>query len=156
MTTAQLTAGFESASGFRDALAKLLPSSRASRDARLLNAAWISSPLGPLLALADEGGIVMLDFVDKSGFESAAIRMKRKLGPCAIVPGEHRHLSKLKSQLAEYFAGKRRDFTVPLAPQGTDFEKRVWEYLSEIPFAETRTYGQQARWPSETPPPQPQ
>jgi len=45
------------------------------------------------------------------------------------------------TQLREYFAGTRRDFDLPLAPAGTDFQRRVWTSLSAIPFGETRTYG---------------
>ena len=47
-------------------------------------------------------------------------------------------------ELDAYFAGELRAFSVPLAPRGTDFQKRVWTALTKIPFGETRTYGQQA------------
>lgn len=47
-----------------------------------------------------------------------------------------------REQLAEYFAGTRRDFDLPLAPQGTDFQRRVWAALSGIPFGETRNYAE--------------
>lgn len=43
-------------------------------------------------------------------------------------------------QLREYFEGKRRDFNLPLEPQGTAFQKKVWAALSEIPYGETRSY----------------
>lgn len=49
-----------------------------------------------------------------------------------------------RKELDAYFAGTLRTFTVPLAPKGTDFQKRVWTALTKIPFGETRTYGQQA------------
>lgn len=45
-------------------------------------------------------------------------------------------------QLDEYFAGKRREFSIPLKTHGTDFQERVWEALRSIPYGETRTYGQ--------------
>ncbi|NLV16155.1 MAG: methylated-DNA--[protein]-cysteine S-methyltransferase [Syntrophomonadaceae bacterium] len=48
-------------------------------------------------------------------------------------------------QLLNYFAGEQRDFTVPLAPAGTDFMRRVWQSLQTIPYGETRTYGEIAR-----------
>ncbi len=48
-------------------------------------------------------------------------------------------------QLAEYFAGDRRTFDLPLAPEGTGFQQLVWRALTTIPFGETRTYGQQAQ-----------
>ena len=48
------------------------------------------------------------------------------------------------SQLAEYFAGERHDFDLPLAPAGTPFQQRVWQALREIPYGETTTYGELA------------
>lgn len=51
---------------------------------------------------------------------------------------------KAHEQLLEYFAGKRKIFDLPLAPQGTDFQKKVWKALTEIPYGETRTYGEVA------------
>nr|WP_232230299.1 methylated-DNA--[protein]-cysteine S-methyltransferase [Halomonas sp. 1513] len=47
-----------------------------------------------------------------------------------------------KAQLEEYFAGTRRHFDLPLAPRGTDFQRRVWEALATIPFGETRCYAE--------------
>lgn len=49
-----------------------------------------------------------------------------------------------RRELDGYFAGQLRTFSVPLAPRGTDFQKRVWTALTKIPFGETRSYGQQA------------
>jgi methylated-DNA-[protein]-cysteine S-methyltransferase len=48
-------------------------------------------------------------------------------------------------QLDEYFAGKRQEFDLPLAPAGTDFQCQVWQGLQEIPFGETWSYGELAR-----------
>jgi methylated-DNA-[protein]-cysteine S-methyltransferase len=48
-------------------------------------------------------------------------------------------------QLKEYFAGKRREFNLPLRMQGTEFQQRVWRELTKIPFGETRSYGQLAK-----------
>ncbi len=45
-----------------------------------------------------------------------------------------------KAQLDEFFAGKRRNFDLPLSPKGTAFQKKVWDALQEIPYGETRTY----------------
>jgi O-6-methylguanine DNA methyltransferase len=69
----------------------------------------------------------------------------------ALAFGERKELAELRrteltdraaSQLAEYLAGKRRDFTVPLAPEGTAFQRSVWNALLAIPYGETRSYGQ--------------
>jgi len=61
-----------------------------------------------------------------------------------ILQGENIHFEKLESELTEYFKGNLTDFTVPLTPVGTDFQKKVWEVLREIPYGSTRTYQQQA------------
>ena len=50
-------------------------------------------------------------------------------------------IKKAASQLAEYFAGRRRKFDLPLSPEGTEFQRSVWQALQSIPFGETRSYG---------------
>lgn len=58
---------------------------------------------------------------------------------------EHPVLAIAAAQLAEYFAGERTEFAVPLEPRGTDFQLAAWEALRTIPFGETLSYGEQAR-----------
>lgn len=90
--------------------------------------ALLSSPVGPLLAgCRPDGAIVRLGFADPDQVPAAG--------------GQHPALTLLADELAEYFAGGRRVFTLPLAPDGTPFQRRVWEALRGIPYAETRTYG---------------
>ena len=55
------------------------------------------------------------------------------------------HLQAAVGQLAEYFAGERREFDLALDPQGTSFQLAAWRQLEEIPYGETITYGEQAR-----------
>ena len=50
-----------------------------------------------------------------------------------------------KSELEEYFAGERKDFAVPVKPEGTAFQQKVWSALREIPYGETATYGEIAK-----------
>lgn len=57
----------------------------------------------------------------------------------------HPVLRETESQLQEYFAGKRKEFTMKLDPAGTDFQRSVWNALSEIPYGETRSYGDLAK-----------
>lgn len=54
-------------------------------------------------------------------------------------------LARAAAQLAAYFAGERRDFDLPLAPQGTPFQQRVWDALLAIPYGAVRSYGDVAR-----------
>ena len=51
-------------------------------------------------------------------------------------------LREAEQQLSEYFAGRRKAFDLPLAPKGTPFQQTVWQALTEIPYGETRTYGE--------------
>ncbi|AGX41570.1 methylated-DNA--[protein]-cysteine S-methyltransferase [Clostridium saccharobutylicum] len=63
-------------------------------------------------------------------------------------PSEKNETELLKEaikQLNEYFDGKRKEFNLPLAPKGTEFQKKVWNTLKEIPFGETRSYGEIAK-----------
>jgi len=61
-----------------------------------------------------------------------------------VLDDQHPVLMKTERQLGEYFAGKRKTFSVPLDMRGTSFQKNVWEALLAIPFGETRSYGQLA------------
>ena len=63
--------------------------------------------------------------------------------PC--VPGGHRHLDHAEKQIAEYYAGRRQQFTLLLALRGTPFQNQVWAALLRIPSGETRSYAQIAK-----------
>lgn len=62
-----------------------------------------------------------------------------------VADHEHPVLRETELQLGEYFAGERREFSLPLDPVGTQFQKKVWQALREIPFGQTRSYGELAR-----------
>ena len=61
--------------------------------------------------------------------------------PIPGVTGDHPVLMQAVRELTEYFAGTRRTFTVPIGPEGTDFQLKVWAALRDIPYGETRSYG---------------
>ncbi len=60
------------------------------------------------------------------------------------IQGENKVTEKVRNQLDEYFAGKRKRFTVPLQFHGTDFQKKVWELVTEIPYGEVMAYSELA------------
>jgi len=97
--------------------------------------AVIDSPVGPLTLVADEDELIGLYFANAplaAAQPSGWIRDERRLRPAAV-------------QLAEYFAGTRTRFDLPLAPRGTPFQRAVWNALLDIPFGETSSYGELAR-----------
>ena len=149
VTHAQVDSGFDSSSGFREAFARLFGTSASRSDGVVtLTSTWLPTPLGPMVAVASDAGVVMLEFADRKGLEHAILRIRRRCGtrgaPATVVPGSHPHLELLRCELDEYFDGTRRTFTVPLAPRGSPFEQRAWQYLQTIGYGETRSYQDEA------------
>jgi AraC family transcriptional regulator, regulatory protein of adaptative response / methylated-DNA-[protein]-cysteine methyltransferase len=103
----------------------------------------ITSPLGELLAGATDEGICLLEFNDRKRAQRETKDLIKLLGQ-TIIEDENEHLTELKQQLAEYFEGSRKEFTVPLVTPGTDFQQEVWKELLLIPFGKTRSYQEQA------------
>jgi AraC family transcriptional regulator of adaptative response/methylated-DNA-[protein]-cysteine methyltransferase len=138
--------GFNSHSGFREAFSRTFCDApgRARRSAAEVVITMIESPLGPLLAGASEAGICLLEYTDRRMLETNLARMRKQFD-CAVVPGKHRWLAKLQDELAEYFAGRRRSFSVPLALRGTPFQEKVWRELGNIPHGGTISYDELAR-----------
>jgi AraC family transcriptional regulator, regulatory protein of adaptative response / methylated-DNA-[protein]-cysteine methyltransferase len=140
----QLGRGYESTSGFREAFARVFGAPpRGAKDAACLLARRIETPLGTMLALADDAGLRLLEFVDRRGLERELVGLRRRL-KCAIVPGNHPVLDRTAAELAAYFAGQRTQFEVPLAPVGSEFQLRVWTELGKIPPGRTRSYTEMA------------
>ncbi len=106
--------------------------------------AVIRSQVGPLLAGASDSGIRLLEFHDHAALPARIDTLKSRFDG-AVEDGAHPLLEGLITQLGEYFARQRREFTVPLDPRGTDFQRRVWDLLLAIPYGETRTYESLAR-----------
>ena len=144
VTAAAYEQGYESLSSFYEAFRHLLGATPArSRDAESLHFTRITTPLAPMLAAATESGLCLLEFVDRRMLETQLTRVGRAVGG-VVVPGTNAVLEQTRTELAEYFAGERTRFDVPLELIGSDFQKRAWEALLRIPFGETRTYSEQA------------
>lgn len=92
----------------------------------------ISSPIGSLTLTEQDGALCRLDFGCESGLAQAT-------------PGDSPLLALAETQLREYFAGSRREFSIPLALSGTPFQQKVWAELSKIPYGVVCTYGDLAR-----------
>jgi len=136
----QLAQGYESTSGFRDAFTRIF--GQPPRDARAghcLLAQRLETPLGTMLAVADDAGLRLLEFADRRGLERELAGLRRRL-KCAIVPGSNATLEETGRQLARYFAGESLAFELPLAPVGSAFQLRVWAELGKIAPGTTRSY----------------
>jgi methylated-DNA-[protein]-cysteine S-methyltransferase len=91
-----------------------------------------ASPCGPLTLISDGKALRHCEFENPRYPYEPAPR------------GEDKIIANARRQLDAYFAGKLRAFDLPLAPQGTEFQQRVWKALLKIPYGKTRSYGEQA------------
>lgn len=96
-----------------------------------------NSPLGEMLLAADNEGLTGLWF---EGQKYYALHLGREYKEY-----ESEFINPAKRWLDEYFSGKEPDFSVPLNPIGTEFQKEVWKILCRIPYGHTVTYGEIAR-----------
>ncbi len=85
---------------------------------------YLKTPIGYLRILSNGEGISEIKFQDTDGPEDPDI-----------------HTESARTQLQEYFEGRRNQFDLPLSPIGTDFEEGVWDELKTIPYGSTTTYG---------------
>lgn len=105
----------------------------------------IESPVGPLGITATEQAVTRIFFGhEPDGKRSGAeLASGNGLVTCTVADAPTLLLQAAR-ELSEYFAGRRRRFTLPLAPAGTPFQQAVWATLRTIPYGETRSYGQVA------------
>lgn len=89
---------------------------------------YIESPIGTVEIITDDSGVVSVFFVENKGEETE----------------KNEILKKAEKQLTEYFEGNRKDFDLELSLEGTDFQKKVWSELANIPYGETISYKQQS------------
>lgn len=112
------------------------------RDGAPLCSITTSSPIGEITIVASATGVRATLRADLEGEWRRVGLDPATLTP--VGPGASPVLDATVSQLAEYFAGNRVTFELPLEPNGTDFQRSVWESLRRIPFATTSTYAEQA------------
>lgn len=97
----------------------------------------VGSPVGKLKLVASDKGLVAILWENDKPY-------RVRLGEL-VEDKQHAVLMKTERQLAEYFAGQRKEFSITLDMRGTRFQNDVWDALLAIPFGETRTYGQLAK-----------
>ena len=140
---AQVAAGYESGSGFRDAFSRIMGMPPALNRGASLSAAWLDTPLGPMLAVVDDAHLVLLEFVNRRGLEKEIERLRSRT-KSAIVPNRTALIDNVEDEINCYFAGRLRTFATPVKLDGTPFQKAVWRALLEIPFGQTCSYSELA------------
>jgi methylated-DNA-[protein]-cysteine S-methyltransferase len=102
----------------------------------MIRYARLNTPLGPMIAIAESGQLLGVDFEDASYAPSieASWTEDREAPP----------LRDCATQIADYFAGRCQRFDLPLAPRGTPFQQRVWNEIAKVPHGETISYAELA------------
>ena len=137
--------GYESLSGFRDAFQAVFGSAPGrSRNSTQVVVSRVLSPLGAMLAAATETDLCLLEFCDRRMLDTQIERLQKRLG-ARFVPGENEILAETQCQIDAYFTGTLKDFSLPVAAPGTEFQQEVWAQLCTIPYGQTRSYAEQAR-----------
>lgn len=105
----------------------------------LLHKTIVKTPIGDMIAIADDHALHFLEFDDRRGFD---LQFKRLGGD--VVEGDNAVLGQLKTEMAAYFSGSLKEFTLPLNIYGSEFQRSVMEVLRSIPYGEMRSYAEQA------------
>jgi len=141
---AQLEAGFDSASGFRDAFAKLLGRAPGvMTNASGLVSDFISTPLGPMIAVADQSSLWLLEFADRKELsrELKAIETESEL---TVGFGTSPIIDQISAELTAFFKGRSANFETVTMTYGTPFMQQVHDGLRRIPPGTTYSYRQLA------------
>jgi AraC family transcriptional regulator of adaptative response/methylated-DNA-[protein]-cysteine methyltransferase len=104
---------------------------------------YFKTPLDNMMGAATDEGVCLFDFEYRRSMSTIQKRIQDGL-QMDFEEGEHHHLDTLEKQMNEYFTGERKEFDVPLHLIGTDFQKKVWNGLLQIPYGETRSYKNQS------------
>jgi AraC family transcriptional regulator of adaptative response/methylated-DNA-[protein]-cysteine methyltransferase len=136
----QPAAEFDNPEDFRNGFAQLLGiAPDALRSNARLQADWIKTPIGDMIAVSDRTHLFLLEFADRKALGSElAVLFKDAKGDIGI--GQLPPVVQVRRELTAYFAGTNATFSVPLATGGTAFSQSVWRALRQIPAGDTRTY----------------
>ncbi|MGA7303996.1 MAG: methylated-DNA--[protein]-cysteine S-methyltransferase [Rhodothermales bacterium] len=138
-------AGFESLSGFNEALRQATGMTpRTAASTRVVTITRIPTALGPMIAGTSDDAVCLLEFVDRRMLPTQIRRLQKRLD-CLFVPGETQTCHQLRLELEEYFAGRRTTFSVEIDAPGTPFQESVWRELRKIPYGSTTSYEALAR-----------
>ena len=108
-----------------------------------LSSSIIHSPLGDLFAISNETSLLFLDLAD-SREQIAKIQKIEAKYEQKILSQKNQILTQTEKELGEYFARKRKIFSIPIEFHGTEFQVKSWKWLKSIPYSETRSYIEQA------------
>lgn len=133
----EFSSGYES---FKETFSRAMEADSAKiNTAHALVTSWLYTELGPMLAIADEHTLYLLEFEDRRGLAKEIDRLRQKTTSSFIL-GRTPPINSIEKELKAYFKGTLRAFTTPISLLGSPFQKEVWDQLLQIPSGETKSY----------------
>lgn len=139
-----LHGGYEADDELQDVFSKMLGDEPPDIDKKaiILKAARIETVIGPMIAMADDDALYLLEFFTRRGLEREVMRLRSR--GLSIITGNAQPLTSIEAELNAYFAGSLTQFNTPYRVLGTPFQQQVWQALCQIPFGETKSYAEQS------------
>lgn len=139
---AQVSLGYESSSGLRDAFYRLFGAAPSKlENINLLKVSLIDTPFGPMKAIANDKMLYLLDFVDRNDLDSKIEEIKL-MTQSIIFPGISYPISSIEQELNQYFNGGLKAFTTPLWLGRPSLQQSVWNEVQKIPFGDIRIHSE--------------
>lgn len=145
MIGSSLSTEYEPEHTFREVFSKLINNISKDIDHKtiILKASLIDTILGPMIAIADDNYLYLLEFFTKRTLEQELKRLRQR--GFVIIPENALPLLSIETELKDYFAGSLRQFKTPYQTLGTPFQQQVWQALCSIPYGETKSYAGQSQ-----------
>jgi AraC family transcriptional regulator of adaptative response/methylated-DNA-[protein]-cysteine methyltransferase len=111
---------------------------------KILQASWISTPLGPMITIADNNFLYFLEFINSHKLRFKIEKFISKINT-KIIFNDSTLINLIKTEIDLYFDRKLKQFSTPIFFYGSAFQQRVWTALSTIPYGQTLSYANLAR-----------
>ncbi len=136
----QLATGYDSSGDFKEAFSNIMEIAATKYNyPNIMKASWLYTPLGPMIAIANEEGLYLLEFIERRGLKNEIELLQQKT-QASIISGITPPIRSIEKELCQYFKGLLTQFETPLFFHGTPFQRKVWEALMKIPFGRTCSY----------------
>jgi len=126
--------------GFQEPVTSIVSNTAFKQQApSILQASWMNTILGPIITIASDTALYLLEFVARKELALEIMRLKEKTG-AEIIPGSTDLIVSIENEISAYFAGNLKSFRTPFNMLGTNFQREVWTQLVRIPFGSRCSY----------------
>jgi len=141
-TNASIQANYHSSDCYTELIANLI-NNHQDNSQKTLKTACLDTPLGSMIAVADDHKLYSLQFTDYPRLARDIEKLKRRQH-ARLIHEKTALIVAIEKELDAYFSGQLKSFNTPLDIEGSDFQKSVWDALLKIPYGEIRSYSEQA------------